>query len=175
MFKAIFENDEDENEDEEEKFNKDEEIEIDEDVQEIEPIKKVEPTKNLITIPSSISGINISEVNKYLRPGKDDAEEEERPQKIIFKKPGSTVETEIKKNNNIDSPSLPEPLKFLQIVKTLAKKSEKSDSDSSTSSGSDSVEFVYEEVSAEKSKKSSKKKKKKKKKHHKKKKKTEKS
>ena len=152
MFKAIFEDDDDEEEDEEEIP-----VEIDdtenESLPEEDTINARSSAMEISTIPSSISGINLKEVNKYLELN-DDKVEAERSEKILFKKPPHT------------KPAEPVSIaaRFTSLVKNLVdtKTAASSTESSDSSSGSD----IYEEVSICKKSSTDNKKKKKKKKHH---------
>jgi hypothetical protein len=160
LFKAIFENEEEENDDDvnqdeaEEEENEDE-LEHGKDDQ--NDNKNIINQENTTLIPSSFSGVNLNQINKYLNENEtvkmDQVENENN--KILFKKPMQKVEEKKEK--------FPEITRFSNLVKELVKKVESS---SDTSSQSSFSSDEYEEVSI--SKKSSHKKKKKKKKHHKK-------
>ncbi|CAF0703112.1 unnamed protein product [Brachionus calyciflorus] len=143
MFKAIFEDD-----DEEPAENEEEKLEEEDEVHKItsETIDETQVDKTTI-VSSSIPNIDVQKVSRFLNEDKD-----------------IEIVKEVK--------PIPESVKFNQIVKSLAKKedSSTSSSDSSSSSTSSEGEYVYEEVSISKKKSHKKKEKsKKKKKHHKKK------
>ena len=174
MFKAIFENEDDDDDEEKNEAQtmqtRSETSDREEDDGVIEMVFDTKkPSQIESTVPSSIDQIKFKDLSKYLKPSKDNrndyADEE--------------VDEEMPKKLDKAASVLPEKLKFTQLVKSLASKTEKSDADSSSSSSSSNdsdIEIVYEEKSISSSKKSHKKSsKKKKKKHHKKKKKSKKS
>lgn len=158
LFKAIFEDSDEE--EEPENIEKESPSEAEETTTP-DVIKEV--STQATVIPSSISNINMKDISRYLEVKDDDeiapAKYPEMPEptaKIVFRKPGSSVNEKIESGvDNVE----PKIEKFSSLIKSLIR-----DVSSDDSSGSGSSEASYEEVSVSSKSKNQKKKKDKKKK-----------
>lgn len=170
LFKAIFENENDEEETNEEEKEDESDVEVisgDNDFKIAEPkIGQIETT-----VASSLNQIKYKDLSKYLSNTDREKQDEEEKNTSTISLP----------------PALPDKIKFTQLVKSLATKSKtgkssssddeekREDEDSSEDSDDSEIQIVYEEVSISSNKKSHKKKSKKSKKKKKKSKKSKKS
>ena len=139
MFKAIFEDDDDDEETPKETTHLEVVDDDNEDVEETNTQSDyLMPKHNTSVIQSTISGINLNDVKKYLTT--DDCEENK---KIIFRKPSDSSSNLIKNQENEkiifkkpteSSNKTSEVALFSKLVKGLVTKSSSSSSSSETSS-----------------------------------------
>ena len=119
-------------------------------------------SKQINSIPSSISNINLKDLNRYLSKTDDKQETNEvistesEPAKIVFKKPGSI-------KNDVTTVETTGPSKFSNLIRNLVKQQSESSDSNNSSSGNSYEEISISKKKKKKSKKSKKKNKKKKK------------
>lgn len=170
FFKAIFEESEEEEEENNEEQNKmDQNVSssdesINEDSLDIKTATDAisNNSKQINSIPSSISNINLKDLNRYLSKTDDKQETNEvistesEPAKIVFKKPGSI-------KNDVTTVETTGPSKFSNLIRNLVKQQSESSDSNNSSSGNSYEEISISKKKKKKSKKSKKKNKKKKK------------